>query len=249
MTARAHRMLCVFAHPDDECLGPGGTIAHYAMRGVEVYLLTFTCGEAGSIGVSKELPPDELCRRRLRELEGACEALRIREHRIVGVADKGVSGMDPARGVAEVTADIERYRPDVVLTFHHEGVSSHPDHIAVAGFLDAAVAAAGDDGPFKYYQWGIPRSLSGLYERPNLVPMEDEEVAAVVEVPEAAMDRKIAAIERHVTQIEFFRSLQEKFDYRSVAAREYFALRASRVPPAEGVESDLFGGVPGWGGS
>jgi len=81
------------------------------------------------------------------------------------------------------------------------------------------------------------------------MPMEDEEVSAVIEITDAAMDRKIAAIDRHVTQIEFFRSLQEKFDYRSVAGREYFALRASRVPPAEGLESDLFRGVPGWGGS
>jgi len=53
-------MLCVFAHPDDECLGPGGTIAKYAMEGVEVNLLTFTRGEAGSIGISKELDPEDL---------------------------------------------------------------------------------------------------------------------------------------------------------------------------------------------
>jgi LmbE family N-acetylglucosaminyl deacetylase len=240
-------MLCVFAHPDDECLGPGGAIAHYAMRGVDVRVLTFTCGEAGSIGVSKEMPNDELCRQRRAELGLACDALGVASHRLVGVPDKGVSRVEPERGAGEVLADIERLRPQVVLTFHHGGVSGHPDHIAVAGFVDEAVDRSGVDGPLLYYQWGIPRELAHLYDRPNLVPMEAEEVAAVIDVPDDAMDRKIASIECHKTQIEFFHSLQGMFDYRSVASREFFSLRRSRLPVPGSVRSDLFAGVPGWG--
>ncbi len=242
------RMLCVFAHPDDECYGPGGAIADYAMRGVDVHILMFTCGEAGSIGVSRELPREELCRRRVAELEGSCKALGVRDHRIVGAPDKAVSDFPADRGVAEVRAEIDRVRPQVVLTFHHGGVSGHPDHIAVAGFLDRAVDDAADDGPLKYYQWGIPRELEALYDRPNLVPMEKDEVAAIIDAPDGAMDRKVAAIRAHETQIEFFKSLQEKFDYRTVAAREFFSLRRSRLARGVAVESDLFAGIPGWGG-
>jgi len=243
-------MLCVFAHPDDECLGPGGTIARCATAGVDVHVLTFTRGEAGSIGESSRIPDDELARLRTRELACSCDTLGIRSHRILGVPDKGVRDADPAWAVAEIAHDIGAFRPQVVLPFHHGGGSGHPDHIAVARLLDRAFAdaAAGGEGPLKYYQWGIPRELIPLYDRPNLVPMEPEEVACIVPVDDAAMDRKIAAIECHETQIEFFRSLQRTFDYRAVASREYFALAASRLPRADGIEDDLFAGVPGWEG-
>jgi LmbE family N-acetylglucosaminyl deacetylase len=168
-------------------------------------------------------------------------------HRIVGVPDKAVETLPRPDGVREVARELDRVRPQVVLTFHHGGVSGHPDHIAVASFLDGAVDAA---GPLKYYQWGIPRELEGLYDRPNLVPMEESEVAAVITVPAEAMDRKIAAIESHETQIEFFQSLKAHFDYRAVASREFFSLRRPRVSPSRaqpgGVETDLFNGVPGW---
>ena len=53
--AHMKRLLCVFAHPDDECLGPGGSIAQCAIDGGEVFITTFTAGEAGSIGISKTL--------------------------------------------------------------------------------------------------------------------------------------------------------------------------------------------------
>lgn len=243
--AGKRRMLCVFAHPDDECLGPGGTIAHYAHNGVDVHILMFTCGEAGSIGVSSELPEDELCRLRVQELARSCDALGVKSHRIVGAPDKAVASIPFDRGVAEVQKELEAIRPQVVLTFHHGGVSGHPDHIAVAGFLDAAVdrVTAAGGGPVRYYQWGIPRKLVSLYDRPNLVPMEEDEIAAVIDIPDDAMDRKIAAIECHETQIEFFRSLEEKFDYRSVARREHFSLRRPRVERDGRVVDDLFAEV------
>jgi LmbE family N-acetylglucosaminyl deacetylase len=241
-------MLCVFAHPDDECYGPGGAIARYALSGVDVRVLMFTRGEAGSIGVSGEIPGRELSRLRTRELACSCRALGVRSHRILGVPDKGVGRADPERAVAEIARDIDDHRPHVVLTFHGRGVSGHPDHIAVAGLLDRAFAAGGEGGPLKCYQWGIPRELTRLYDRPNLVPMEADEVACVIDVAPAAMDRKVAAIECHETQIEFFRSLERSFDYRVVASKEYFALRDSRIPRSDALENDLFRGVPGWGG-
>src|SRR5262245_11740670 len=130
------RMLCVFAHPDDESYGPGGTIARYALEGVDVFLTMFTAGEAGSIGISKTLARDELARRRRLELAAACAALGVREHRILGVPDGGVSKVDRAWAVQEIVSDIRRYRPHVAMTFHRGGVSAHPDHIAVSHYLD-----------------------------------------------------------------------------------------------------------------
>jgi LmbE family N-acetylglucosaminyl deacetylase len=238
-----NRLLCVFAHPDDECYGPGGTIASCALDGADVFITTFTAGEAGSIGVSKTLPRDELARRRRRELVEACDALGVREHRILGAPDGGVSGVDAKWAVGEVLADIRRYRPQVTLTFHRRGVSGHPDHIAVAGFLDQAIAAAGADGPWVAYEWGIPRARAPLYDRPHLVPLEEDEVAAVIAVDGEAMDRKLEAIRRHETQYEFFVSLREKFDYRAMASPEHFARGPSRLRFDGRPVTDIFEGI------
>jgi LmbE family N-acetylglucosaminyl deacetylase len=235
------RLLCVFAHPDDECLGPGGTIAQCVLDGGEVFITTFTAGEAGSIGISKTLGPEELARRRRKEMEAACEALGV-GHRILGVPDKGVHAVDQKWAVREILADMQRLRPQVVMTFHHLGVSGHSDHIAVNEHLDRAFMEV-KDGPVRMFGWGIPAERARLYERPNLVPIPDEEVAARIDIGEEAMNRKIAAIRAHVTQIDFFHSLLEKFDYRATATPECFTLQRNRsAAPAE-ILSDLWEGI------
>lgn len=237
------RLLCVFAHPDDECYGPGGTIARCALDGGEVFITTFTAGEAGSIGVSKSLARDELARRRRVELAAACEALGVVGHRILDAPDGGVAGVDPTWAVGEILADIRRFRPHVAITFHRRGVSGHPDHIAVANFLDRAIAEAGDDGPVASFEWGIPRRRAPLYQRPSLAPLEDDEIAAAVAIDDQAMERKLDAIRRHQTQYEFFVSLQQKFDYRAMSSPEHFARGRSRLAPVGSPVGDLFAGI------
>lgn len=233
------RLLCVFAHPDDECYGPGGAIAQCALDGGEVFITTFTAGEAGTIGMSKTLPRAELGARRRAELAAACDALGVAGHRVLGVPDRGVDTVDAAWAVREIAGDIRRFRPQIVLTFHHLGVSSHPDHVAVARFLDQAFSET-PDGPVAYFEWGIPVHRAPLYERPNLVPIPDDEIAAEVPLSDAAMDRKLAAIRAHETQYEFFLSLEQKFDYRTMASPEYFAVRRSRAPRKNGRVSDIW---------
>jgi LmbE family N-acetylglucosaminyl deacetylase len=239
------RLLCVFAHPDDESYGPGGTIARYAMEGVEVSILMFTCGEAGTIGVSKQTPRERLSSLRTDEMAAACEALGVADFRMVGAPDRGMDCVDEQWAVEQIERDIRKYRPHVLMTFHHLGVSGHSDHIAVARFLELAFDRVSSDpeAPKKIWGWGIPREKFRLYERPNLIPLENEEVNAVIDIPDAAMDRKVAAIAAHQTQHDFFLSLQERFDYREVSRPEFFHLRKTRLPRPEGVEDDLFGGI------
>lgn len=238
-------MLAVFAHPDDEAYGPGGTLARYALDGTDVYLLTFTCGEAGSIGVSATLPPDELCRRRTGELAEASRALGLRDHRLVGRPDGRLKAIDPEEGIAEVLDEFRRRRPSVVLTFHHGGVSRHPDHKAVYRFVREAYARAGDERPERIFGWCMPESLGHVYRGERDVHFADEsEVAARIAIPTGAMDRKIAAIESHRTQIEFFGRLQKWFeDYREVTGTEHFELIDSGRPLPRGVITDLFEGI------
>lgn len=245
--SKRRRLLCVFAHPDDESYGPGGTIARYALEGVDVSLLMFTCGEAGTIGVSKEIPREDLCSIRTEEFAAACDALGVSEYRMLGTPDRGVADITPSWAVDQIVRDIFKYEPHVLLTFHHKGISGHSDHIAVARYIEEAFdRVAGEPvAPVKLYGYGIPRDKAQLYERDNLVPLEDGEIDAVVEIPDDAMDRKLEAIRLHRTQFDFYQSMQEKFDYRTVARPEHFHLRKTTLPRHQsgGVEHDLFGGI------
>ncbi len=240
-------LLAVFAHPDDEAYGPGGTLAKYAILGADVHMITFTCGEAGSIGVSKTLPPDELCRRRREELHGAADALGLASCRIVGEPDGGLERIDEEKGARIVLGAIREIRPHVVITFHREGVSGHADHKAVYRFVRRAFALAGDDRPRRLFGWCILESRLHIYrgER-KIYAADDSEVAAVIDIPRDAMDRKIDAIERHETQIEFFGQLKEWFgDYRDATSREFFERIDRRGGAAGPVVTDLFDGIDG----
>jgi N-acetyl-1-D-myo-inositol-2-amino-2-deoxy-alpha-D-glucopyranoside deacetylase len=135
------RILSVLAHPDDEAFGMGGTLALYAMRGVEVYLACATLGEAGDI------PPDFLqsytSSAALRESELDCSAnmLSLKQVFKLGFRDSGMAGSPdnqhpdalvarPMEEVVERIADVMRQvRPQVVLTFDPVGGYYHPDHI------------------------------------------------------------------------------------------------------------------------
>ena len=137
------RILSVLAHPDDEAFGMGGTLALYAMRGVEVYLACATLGEAGDI------PPDFLqsssSSAALRESELDCSAnvLALKQVFKLGFRDSGMEGSPDnhhpdalvARPMEEVVESIaavmRQVRPLVVLTFDPVGGYFHPDHIRV----------------------------------------------------------------------------------------------------------------------
>jgi LmbE family N-acetylglucosaminyl deacetylase len=245
----AHRrvgvLLGVFAHPDDEAYGPGGALARCAIEGVDVRLLLFTCGEAGTIGISKHLAREELCCRRRAELAASCEALGVTGHRVLGLPDRRVSETPLEEGARLVLEEIRTLRPRVVVTFHREGVSGHPDHIAVNRFTHEAFRRAGPEGPLKLYEWGVPRSRAPLYRERRLFPVEDSEITTVVAVPPDAMERKIDAIRRHETQIEFYHELVRLLgDYREATAEEFFVLAASRMPGRTGAETHLFEGIP-----
>ncbi len=139
------KLLAVLAHPDDESLGFGGTLARYAAEGVETHLVTATRGERGRFGrYGKTADPADVGRVREAELHAAAAALGIREVSILGYPDGGVDQVDTATAIREVVQHIRRVRPDVIVTFGPEGGYGHPDHIAISQFTTAAIVCAGD---------------------------------------------------------------------------------------------------------
>ena len=137
--------MCVFAHPDDESLGVGGTLAKYAAEGVETYLLTATRGERGRFGMNQESPgPEVVGKVREAELLAAAQELGIREVKFLDYIDRDLDQANPLEAVAKIAAHIRRVKPHVVVTFGPEGGYGHPDHIAISQLATAATIRAAD---------------------------------------------------------------------------------------------------------
>ena len=133
------RLLCVFAHPDDETLGAGSTLAKYAAAGVELYLVTATRGERGWQGDPSADPgPQALGEIRTAELLAAAQVLGIRNVQFLNYLDGDLDQADPAEAIGRIVTHIRRIRPQVVITFGPDGSYGHPDHIAISQFTSAA---------------------------------------------------------------------------------------------------------------
>ena len=181
------RLLAVHAHPDDETIGNGVTMARYAAEGAHVTLVTCTLGEEGEILVPDLVhlaadKEDRLGEQRIQELATAMEALGVRDHRFLGgpgrYRDSGMMGLptndrphcfwqaDLEEAAWLLVAVIREVRPQVLLTYDENGGYGHPDHIqAHRTAMRAVELAATGEGPGEPWQvqkvyWGaIPDSV------------------------------------------------------------------------------------------
>lgn len=153
--------MAVTAHPDDESLGFGGTLARYAAEGVDVSLVVGTRGERGRYGDGSEPHPGEEALGRVREGEtrAAAEVLGVRHVRFLDYLDRDLDRAPPAEGAAAIAAHIRELRPQVLVTFDPFGGYGHPDHIAIAQLATAAVVVAASPGEGDV----SPHQVSKLY--------------------------------------------------------------------------------------
>jgi LmbE family N-acetylglucosaminyl deacetylase len=135
---KSHRILAVFAHPDDETFLAGGTLAKYAARGGGVFLLCATHGEAGRRGEYDHLSKEQFARLRQQELEAAARALGIQRPLFLDCADQQLAQDCWASATQETIRAIRRIRPEVVITFGPDGISGHPDHVALSQIVTTA---------------------------------------------------------------------------------------------------------------
>jgi N-acetyl-1-D-myo-inositol-2-amino-2-deoxy-alpha-D-glucopyranoside deacetylase len=179
--APGRSILFVHAHPDDEAIGTGATMALYAAAGARVTLVTCTLGEEGEIHVPAlaqlvATEADQLGGFRIGELAAACAALGVTDHRFLGGAgryrDSGMMGLptndhprsfwgadlDEAAGL--LVEVIRETRPQVLVTYDPNGFYGHPDHIQAhrVAMRAAELAAAEGIGPAKIYWTAVPRS-------------------------------------------------------------------------------------------
>ena len=243
----AERLLAVFAHPDDESLAAGGTLAACADRGVEVAVVCLTRGEAGVIAGPEIATREPLASVRERELRAACDALGVAAVECLGYRDGWLSAHDHATVRNEIKDAVRRWRPATIVTFGRDGFYDHPDHIAVYAYVTGALDALREDGirPAVYYAtW--PRGLmaellASVAARgcdvdlwgidPKGFGVAVEPITTVVDV-RAYLRRKLTAISSHRSQLpdgHLFRALDAELS-ETYLGYEYF----HRARPANG---------------
>jgi N-acetyl-1-D-myo-inositol-2-amino-2-deoxy-alpha-D-glucopyranoside deacetylase len=229
-------VLFVHAHPDDESIGTGATMARYAAAGVPVTLVTCTLGELGEV-----IPPglaylaagreDRLGGYRIGELDAACAALGVTDHRFLGGPgrwrDSGMMGLpsnddprcfwqaDLGEASAALAAIVREVAPAVMVSYDAHGFYGHPDHIQAHRVAWRAFQLAG--GVAKFYATALPRSVLAaaisqvtaggmppgflVPASPDDLPHTPDEMVTTQIDGRAFQAAKAAAMAAHATQI------------------------------------------------
>jgi LmbE family N-acetylglucosaminyl deacetylase len=265
-------LMAVHAHPDDEALGTGGVLARYADEGVRTVLVTCTNGELGDApgGIKPGDPAHDesiVVPLRREELEASCRALGVSDLELLGYHDSGMEGwpQNDAPGsfwhtpVAEaghrLAELMEKYRPQVVVTYDENGFYGHPDHIQANRITLAAIAEC--HIPDKLYYTAVPRSaIRGMgdvlaeagIDRPTEIEdnpdfgTPDELITTTVDCG-AVANRKFASLAAHASQSDniFFLGMGEELFGAIMGTESFVRVQDSTHAPTP--EDDLFAGL------
>jgi len=245
-------VLGIFAHPDDESLACGGTLARLSDAGASIVILCASRGERGFISDPALVPDGDLGRVRSLELQAAARVLGVAEVVVCNHPDGTLRWEHVTEFHEEIVRTIVRCRPDAVITFDDDGLYWHLDHIGVHERTSTAVSSLGSRAPALYYVtmprgamrcvfdsavargWTPPRS--GLW---GIVP---DAFGIHAEPPTFSLDigawvhRKLAALGCHQTQLGMtnpFSLIDES------EARQWLGLECFRRAPIDGSADGL----------
>ena len=245
-------MMAVHAHPDDEASSTGGILATYSAQGIRTVVVTCTNGELGD-GQDGIKPGQDghdeqaVVRQRLAELREACAILGVSDLELLGYRDSGMIEWDykarpdafcniPVAKVAErISGLIERYRPQVLVSYDDQGPYQHPDHVHASRCAQAAFADSGI--PAKLYLSAMRGS--GFRKIRDALRDAGQDVSDWPEPDPELMRRGQESEQRITTTVDIRPVLSRKnkalFAHGSQVSESWF----SKVPPE--VAEEVFG--------
>jgi len=264
------KLMAILAHPDDESMGLGGTLARYAAEGVSTHLVTATRGEKGWFGPPGENPgPYGLGRIRQAELLNAAQILGLHSVDFLNLIDGELARADVHATTAHIVSLVRSIRPQVVVTFGSDGNYGHPDHIAISQLTSGALVCAAD--PMYPGETRPAHRVSKLYymvNGPHLVKILTQQFGddigievdgirrSLVTWPEWAITTRLAvgehwrtarkAILCHRSQLPSLGGIEQLPDERwceLLTAQGTFIRQYSLVAVGPGIENDLFTGI------
>lgn len=261
------RLMCILAHPDDESLGVGGTLARYASEGVETSIVCATRGERGRFGDVKDKPAPEIIGQvRELELRAAAKELGVKEVHFLDYLDADLDKADPKEAVSKIVGHIRRFKPQVAISFGPDGGYGHPDHIAISQFATAAIVCAADANyesstaahrvdKMYYLAWtfGKWQAYTEAFRDLKItvddterraIPWPDWEITTAIDTA-AHWEAVWRAVQCHKTQLTIYEKLQHLSpdNHKMLwGTQEYYRV-FSTVNGGRTRESDLFEGI------
>jgi LmbE family N-acetylglucosaminyl deacetylase len=235
------KLLCVVAHPDDECFAFGGAIAVAARSGIETYVICFTDGQAAS-NRGDASSAAELGAMRRQEFVNSCEVLGVTHHELFDYQDAQLEFADFSKAACRIVQRIREIQPNVVITFGMDGaLNTHPDHTMVSAFTTAAYHWAASAkrfpelGPTHHCDQLFVLSASFyLPDRPAPMPIPWTHKLDVREV----MQQRFEAFRQHQSQAPLMEKTKDLFE--EFGQFEYYTLIAAREPQVAEEGTDLF---------
>ncbi|HEV2576529.1 MAG TPA: PIG-L deacetylase family protein [Acidobacteriaceae bacterium] len=238
------RLLCICAHPDDECFGFGGALALYASRGVEVSVLCLTDGQAatnrGDASSNKELGQT-----RRAEFEASCKVLGVHHYEILDYHDAQLEHEVFSKLAGALVAHIRRLRPHVIITFGGEGaLNTHPDHTTISAATTAAFHWSGSHK--RYITVGDLWQPQRLYYLTSNFMLPDRQPPLLAPWTHtldisSVFDKKKEAFEQHKSQAPLMALAYPLFEKHG--PEERYTLAAAVTPQPTRQSTDLFEGV------
>jgi LmbE family N-acetylglucosaminyl deacetylase len=238
------KLLCVVAHPDDECFAFGGALALAADARVDTHVICLTDGQSASNrGTARSA--EELGQMRRAEFVASCKVLGVTQYESWGLQDGQLEFADFSAIAARLVARMRELKPQVVLTFGSDGaVNTHPDHTMVSCFTSAAFHWAAspkrypDAGPIHHAERLFLQTTSYFMEgRPAPMP-----APWTVELDiRSVMARKHQAFCQHVSQAPLVEQTKEMFE--RLGHSEHYLLAAVREPQAARHLTSFFEGI------
>lgn len=207
------KVLLIFAHPDDETIGVGGTSLLLSRAGYQIKVVTATRGEAGQTGGLK-VDPKELGRIREVEARNAAKITGISELTFLGYMDGALEKVPDQELIDKILPILSREKPDIVITFEKMGISNHPDHKKISKVTTEAFekyVARTKKTTGLYYvtiptsqvrrsiEMGIPYDTFG-----GLRGTPDEKIDKVVDISKV-YKTKLKAFREHKSQVEDYK--------------------------------------------
>lgn len=220
MNVAPKKLVCIFAHPDDEAFGPGGAIAHFAKTS-EVHLICVTNGDAQEKFTDGNMSGKELGLVRRHELQNSASILGIKSVTFLDFIDGSLNNNnyhDVANKLKEI---LDEMKPDTIMTFDQNGVSGHLDHIAVAMECSFLFERLPFIKTIMYY--GSSRETKEIVGKDYFVYFpegyKESDVDFVMDTT-PYLDVVDSAMQAHVSQHDDYLWIKEKFG--KLLNKEYF---------------------------
>jgi LmbE family N-acetylglucosaminyl deacetylase len=243
------RLLCITAHPDDEAGGFGGSLLHYAEKGVETYVICLTAGQAATHrGGTKS--DEELSTIRRQEFAAACKLLKVKQGTVLDYPDGKLDQQNLFAVVADLTRRVREILPDVMMTMGPEGaITAHPDHSMVSVFGTLAVHWASRSNRFadqltnglSVHQTQKIYYATAGFTMPGRQPVALPPASMVLNLTPNEIEVKVAAFECHKSQAPLVPFFEDTIRRRGKT--EQFHLAATAMPRKMEIETDMFEGI------